>query len=191
MIGRPDELAAVRAFLDGSIQGPKALILEGEAGIGKSTIWLAGVASAHERSIRVLMSRPSEAEASLPHVVLGDLFAEVQPRVLERLSIPRRRALESALLRDGPSEPLDPRALGVAVQTALSLLTASGRLLIAIDDEQWMDRWTAAVLGFALRRLVDQPILLLASRRRTGSKANRDRGGHSTRPRSIALWWGR
>ncbi len=169
MIGRADELAAVRAFLDGQVQGPTALIIEGEAGIGKSTIWLAGVALARERSIRVLMSRPSEAEASLPHVVLGDLFAEVQPHVLERLSIPRRRALESALLRDGASEPLDLRALGVAAQTVLSLLTAHGRLLLAIDDEQWVDRWTAAVLGFALRRLVDQPILLLASRR-SGSK---------------------
>ncbi len=165
MIGRADELAAVRAFLDGQVQGPTAMILEGEAGIGKSTIWLAGVAFARERSIRVLMSRPSEAEASLPHVVLGDLFAEVEPHVLARLSTPRRRALESVLLRDGASEPLDPRALGVAAQTVLSLLAADGRLLIAIDDEQWVDRWTAAVLGFALRRLVDQPILLLASRR--------------------------
>jgi DNA-binding CsgD family transcriptional regulator len=169
MIGRADELAAVRAFLDGPVHGPTALILEGEAGIGKSTVWLAGVALARERSIRVLLSRPSEAEASLPHVVLGDLFGEVEPHVLARLSTPRRRALESALLRDGASEPLDLRALGVAAQTVLSMLTARDRLLIAIDDEQWVDRWTAAVLGFALRRLPDQPILLLASRR-SGSK---------------------
>jgi hypothetical protein len=74
IVGREDELFAIQAFLDGPADGLRALVLEGEAGIGKSTLWLAGVAAARDRSFHVLTSRPAEAERALANVVLGDLF---------------------------------------------------------------------------------------------------------------------
>jgi hypothetical protein len=43
IVGREDELASIHAFFDQAEGGPAALVLEGEPGIGKSTLWLAGV----------------------------------------------------------------------------------------------------------------------------------------------------
>ena len=165
IIGRDAELSVVQAFLDRPADGVRALILEGEAGVGKSTLWQAGVAAARERSFRVLTSRPAEAERTLAYVVLGDLFADADPQVLAALSAPRRRAFDAALLQEEPDLAVDPRALGVAILTLLPMLADRGPLVLAIDDLQWMDTSSAATLRFALRRLLRQPILLLLSRR--------------------------
>ena len=165
IIGREAELSVVQAFLDRPAEGLRALVLEGEAGIGKSTLWLAGVAAARERSFHVLESRPAEAERTLPYVVLGDLFADAEPEVLAALPAPRRRAFESALLREESDIPVDPRALGVTILTLLPVLAHGGPLVLAIDDDQYMDASSAATLLFALRRLQHQPISLFLSRR--------------------------
>jgi DNA-binding CsgD family transcriptional regulator len=165
IVGRNDELAVFEAFLDGPVNGPRALVLEGEAGIGKSTIWLAAVAAARARSCRVLSSRPAENERTLPYVVLGDLFADVEVDELAVLETPRRRALESALLRGASESPVDPRALGVAIHTLIPTLADRQPLVLAIDDDQWMDPSSGATLQFAFRRLLDQPLLLVLARR--------------------------
>jgi DNA-binding CsgD family transcriptional regulator len=165
VIGREDELSAVDAFLDRPFDRMRALVLDGPAGIGKSTIWHAGVAGARGRSFEVLVSRPAEAERTLPYVVLSDLFADVEPALMDRLEVPRRRAFESALLRAESELPVDPRALGVAILTLLSMLAQRAPVVVAIDDDQWIDASSAATLSFALRRLVNERILLLLSRR--------------------------
>src|SRR5713101_7332813 len=94
IVSREEELSFLHAFIDEVRDGPAALVLEGEAGIGKSTLWFAGVDHARTRGFRVLSSRPAEAERGLAHVGLGDLFEEVLDDVLPALSAPRRRALE-------------------------------------------------------------------------------------------------
>jgi hypothetical protein len=68
IVGRERELTALHDFADEVKGRPAALVLEGEAGIGKSTLWLAGVAHARARGLRVLYSRPAEAERGLAHV---------------------------------------------------------------------------------------------------------------------------
>lgn len=171
IIGRDAELSVVQAFLDRSPERLTALVLEGEAGIGKSTLWLAGVAAARERSFRVLISRPAETERMLANLVLGDLFGDTAPEVLATLPAPRRRAFESALLREEPDIPVDPRALGVAILTLLPLLSDGRTLVLAIDDDQWLDASSAATLRFALRRSLHEPILLLLTRRIDGASA--------------------
>ncbi len=107
IVGREEELGSLGAFLHEEAGGPRALVLEGEAGIGKSTLWRAGVEEAHERGFRVLSSRPTEAERALAHVVLSDLFEGVLDEVLPALSAPRRQALEVALLAGGGSRAAD------------------------------------------------------------------------------------
>lgn len=169
IIGRDAELSVVQAFLDRPAEGLSALVLEGDAGIGKSTLWQAGVAAARERSFQVLTSRPAEAERTLAHVVLGDLFADADPKVLAALPAPRRRAFESALLRGESDLPVEPRALGAAIVTLLPTLAGGRPLVLAIDDDQWMDASSAATLRFALRRSLRQPVLLLLSRRHDGA----------------------
>jgi hypothetical protein len=121
IVGREDELASLHAFTDDVREGPAVLVLEGEAGIGKSTLWLAGVRHARMQGVRVLSSRPAEAERSLAHVGLADLFEPVLDEVLPALTQPRRRALEVVLLRDEASgDPVDERALAVAVRDVLT-----------------------------------------------------------------------
>src|SRR6267154_1025601 len=94
IVSREEELASLHAFIGRSEARPAALVLEGEAGIGKSTLWLAGVERARALGMRVLSSRPAEAERGLAHVGLGDLFEDALDEVLPALSPPRRRALE-------------------------------------------------------------------------------------------------
>lgn len=168
IVGREVELAAARAFIDAADGGPAALVFEGEAGIGKSTLWLAAVASARERGWRVLSSRPAEAERTFAHVGLGDLLEAVLDRVLPALSVPRRRALEVALLRDEASaDVLDARALAVAVRDALQLLGEEAPTLVAVDDVQWLDASSSSALAFAARRL-DADVRVLLARRLDG-----------------------
>jgi hypothetical protein len=164
IVGRDGELAVVRAFLEGAPEVPKALVLEGEAGIGKSTLWLQGVEAARERGIRVLVSQPAEAERGLAYAGLGDLFEGVLDDVLPALPTPRRSALEVALLLEG-GDTADPRTLGVAVRSALDALAAEVPVLLAVDDVQWLDPSSARALAFALRRIGEQSILLLLARR--------------------------
>jgi DNA-binding CsgD family transcriptional regulator len=164
--GREQELDSIHAFLDGPVEGPAGLVIEGEAGIGKSTVWLAAVAGARERGFLVLSSRPAEAERGLAHVGLGDLFEDVLDDVLPALSTPRRRALEVALLRaEASGDAVDHRALAVAVRDVLHRLSESKPILVAIDDVQWLDPSSSNALSFALRRLVAKRVLVLLARR--------------------------
>ena len=159
IVGREEELGSLGAFLQEEAGGPRALVLEGEAGIGKSTLWRAGVEEAQEQGFRVLSSRPTEAERALAHVVLGDLFEGILDEVLPTLSAPRRQALEVALLLDeAPEQPIDPRTLGVAVRTALEALAAQGPIVLAVDDIQWLDPSSTSALAFALRRMADDRV---------------------------------
>jgi DNA-binding CsgD family transcriptional regulator len=164
-VGRQAELASIHAFLECAAESPLALVLEGEAGIGKSTLWLDGVEAARARGFRVLVSRPAEAERRLTHAGLGDLFEGVLESVLPALPTPRRHALEVALLLEEDADDFDPRTLGVAVRSALEVLAAEGPVVLAIDDDQWLDPSSASALAFALRRLDGHAMLLLLARR--------------------------
>jgi DNA-binding CsgD family transcriptional regulator len=164
VVGRAGELAAVERFVEGAAESFAVLVLEGEPGIGKTTLWEAALAAAERAGFRILRSRPAHAELGLTLGGLTDLFDEIDEGVLAGLPDPQRHALEVALLRIAPSGTLpDQRALAVAVAGVLRLLAASGPVLVAIDDAQWLDASSAAILEYAVRRLVDHPVGLLAS----------------------------
>jgi DNA-binding CsgD family transcriptional regulator len=166
VVGREEELSSAAAFVDEARDGPLALVLDGEAGIGKSTLWLAAVEHARTQGLCVLSTRPAEAERNLAFVGLGDLFEDILDDVLPALTRPRRRALEIAMLRDEDSgDRLDDRALGVAVRDVLQLLGEKGRILVAVDDVQWLDMSSASALAFALRRLTRSEVRVLLARR--------------------------
>jgi DNA-binding CsgD family transcriptional regulator len=164
IVGREVELAAIGAFLDSS--GPsRALVLEGGAGIGKTTLWEAAVDAAQRRGRRVLSTRPSEAEAHLSFAALIDLLDGVDLRELG-LPDPQSRALDVALLRAEPARRApEPGAIALGFLTALRALAAQDQLAIALDDEQWLDAPSVDVLTFTCRRLRDESILLLVTRR--------------------------
>ena len=191
IIGREEELASVLSFVDEVPEGLSALVLEGEAGIGKSTLWLAGVEHARTRGLRVLSSRPAEAERGLAYVGLGDLFEDVLDEVLPALSLPRRRALEIALLlEEAADDEVDTRALGIATRSALQLLAEDGPLLVAIDDLQWFDaasrtRSRSPCEGSARARS------FCSSPCAAPSEQCRDSSGRSARNRPASAGWGR
>ncbi len=166
VIGRDEELESVEAFLAGAAQGPKALVLAGEAGIGKTTLWETGVQEAQQRFGRVLVHRSVEAEASLSFAGLSDLLDPVLDEVAPSLTPLRLRALEVALLLAEPGEdPPDPRAIGVALLDVLRALAEDSPVVVALDDVQWLDPSSAAVLQIAFRRLRDDRVGLLATLR--------------------------
>src|SRR5690349_18267522 len=166
IVGREEELAALRTFVGQTPAGAATLLLEGEPGIGKSTLWLAAVEQARATGARVLSARPAEAERGLAHAVLGDLLEGVLDD-FPALPAPRRRALEVAvLLRDADAVPVDPRALGLGLRSILQLLAERHPVLVAVDDVQWLDGSSADALAFALRRLDGSQVRLLLARRR-------------------------
>lgn len=166
IIGRDEELATLREFLDGVPEGPAVLVLEGEPGVGKTTLRRAGVEAAKERSLTVLEASPAEAEARMSFAAIDDLLGGVVADVLPTLPPPQRRALAIALLlTEAEGQAPDERTLAVAFLNALRTLSASVPVLVAIDDIQWLDTPSARVLGYAVRRLRDERVgLLLALR---------------------------
>src|SRR5206468_3083539 len=100
--------------------GSATLVLEGQAGIGKTTLWSRGVAEAATRGYRVLACRPSEPETKLSFSALGDLLAESLEDVLPALPVPQRQALEAALfLADVTDTPPSQLAVSLGVRGAL------------------------------------------------------------------------
>jgi hypothetical protein len=134
LVGREAELALVHELLDGG--GPAgALLLAGEAGIGKSALLDAGIADARERGVRVLAAQPAGAEVKLAFAGLGDLLDGVAGSELTPLHAPQRHALEVALLRAEPGDAApQPHAIALGLLGALRALAAHQRLLIAIDE---------------------------------------------------------
>ena len=165
VIGRERELKGVEAFLTAAHSAPGVLMLEGEPGIGKTTVWREGARLAEAAGFRVLRCRPSESEAKLSFSALADLVDPLVPQGLDALPEPQRRALEVALLLVAPgSTPPDTRAVAVAFRTLLSDAAAIQPLLLAVDDAQWLDSPSATAIAFALRRIAE-PVVLLATRR--------------------------
>ena len=169
IFGRDDELRAVLDALNGIRTGPTRLVIDGEAGIGKTTLWRAAVAAARAHSYTVLTCRPSASEAALAFAALGDLLEPVPDDIVTMLPEPQRRAFQVAMLKaSAEGHAPDRRAVSVAVLSLVRLLCRSEPLVIAIDDLQWLDKASADTLSFVLRRLSAEPVALLAAARSDG-----------------------
>jgi DNA-binding CsgD family transcriptional regulator len=166
VVGRDAELASVRDFVSRLSAGASALVLEGEAGMGKTTLWAEGVAHARVAGLCVLEARPAESEIALSFSGIGDLLDPVLEEALAPLPATQRRALSRALVLeddDGPTP--DPHAIGVAVLNALRALANESPVVVAVDDVQWLDAASAAALRYGARRLRAEPVGVLLARR--------------------------
>ena len=143
-----------------------ALVLEGEPGIGKTSLWELGLARGEERGLRVLSTRASEAETGLPFAAVIDLLDGVTDEDLAGVPAPQLHALNVALYRSEPLErAAEPQAISLGLLTALRLLAADDELLVAIDDVQWLDQPSDDALAYVARRLSAEPISFLLARR--------------------------
>ena len=178
IVGRDDELRSLRDFVDRlRIQGG-SLLLSGDAGVGKSMLLDAAAQYARAQGYRVVRAAGVEFEAGVSfatlHLVLQPLLGE-----LGNLTQWHRDALTTALgLRDGPRS--DQLVLSNATLAVLASAAGSTPLLLIVDDLPWIDRASAAVLGFAARRLSQMPAGLLAASR-TGEESLLDQAGLPTR----------
>jgi DNA-binding CsgD family transcriptional regulator len=190
IVGRDAELGAVEAFLTTAQSHLVVLTFEGEAGIGKTTIWLEAVRRAGARGTRVLVTRPSEAEATLSYAALSDLFDAVTDATVSQLPVPQREAISAALLRaPAPRRGIDERALCAAVLSLLRLMSAEGPLVVAVDDAQWLDSPSARVLSFAVRRLDSEAIGFLVTARVGGAPSSLrfDRAADPSRHNTVLV----
>jgi DNA-binding CsgD family transcriptional regulator len=164
-VGRDAEIAEIWAFLSAASEAPAALVITGDAGIGKTVVWQHVIQTA-DRSSTVLSCRPAPAERPLSFSALDDLLGDVTEQVLSAVPGPRRRAVEAALLRDpspaflpvglseaDPLKPPERRVLARGILDVLRILSSGAPLMVAVDDAQWLDRASADVLGFCFRRL--------------------------------------
>ena len=169
IFGRDPELASVREFLDGVRGAARAMVIAGDPGIGKTTVWLAGVELARSNSFRVLVANPAEGEAKLSYVALGDLLGGVLDDVVSDLPTVQSQALEVALLRAEAKGALQQRAVATAFLGAVTALAREHPVIVAVDDVQWLDRASAQVLSYAVRRLTDEPVGFFLASRKTPS----------------------
>jgi DNA-binding CsgD family transcriptional regulator len=170
LFGRDRELETGRGFLESG--RARGLVIEGVAGIGKTAVWRALLDRARADGYRLLACVGEAAEARLTFVGLGDLLGEAAEEVLPQLPGPQARALEVALLRvDATAAPSEPRAVAAAVLGALRALAVRKPVLVAIDDIAWLDRASADAVAFAARRLGDERVRFLLTRRPRATSA--------------------
>lgn len=191
VVGREIELTAIDRFLEGLRNGSATMLIEGTAGIGKTTILQTAVRRADELGARILFSRPGPSETRLTYAGLLDLLEAVEDDVFVALPVPQRRALEAALLRadaEGPSA--DQRSIATGFLSVLRTLSISKPVVLVIDDVQWLDGPSRHVLEFAMRRLESERIGLIAAARLDAHAPSRAPFGQSLateRVRQIKL----
>jgi DNA-binding CsgD family transcriptional regulator/tetratricopeptide (TPR) repeat protein len=163
--GRRTECAALDAVIAAiRAESSRALVVRGEAGVGKSALLEHAVAAATD--LTVLRAVGVESEMELAFASLHQLCAPVLGH-LDRLPGPQREALHIVFgLAAGP--PPDQFLVALAVLSLLSEVAEERPLLCAVDDAQWLDLASARTLGFVARRVRAEPIGLLFAARDPG-----------------------
>src|SRR6201988_3752380 len=152
-------VAAIRA---GESQ---ALVVSGEAGVGKTALldYLAVNAS----GCRVARTTGCQSEMELAFAGLHQLCAPMLDE-LQRLPPPQRDAVRTAFGMSPGAVP-DRFLIGLGVLSLLSEVAEEQPLVCLVDDEQWLDRASAQVLGFVARRLVAESVGMVFAARTPSS----------------------
>lgn len=164
IFGREWELARLDDLVDGLPQRGAAVVVRGEAGIGKSALLTEASQRAMNAGMRVLRTTGVQSEAALPFAGLHQLLLPLLDGV-DRLPAPQRTALLAAFGMTQTLEAPDRFLIGLAVLELLSDAAEQAPVVVVADDAQWLDPSTAGVLSFVARRIEYEPVgLLLAIR---------------------------
>src|SRR5262245_43053632 len=129
-MARSTEDQVVADFLTSAAAQPSGLVIEGGAGIGKTTLRLGAAEQARQRGFHVLSSRVGQAESVLAYAALADLLGEVEPALLAALPDVQSVALDRVLLRAGGDGPAtDQRVVGAGFVSVIESLTGSAPVL--------------------------------------------------------------
>jgi DNA-binding CsgD family transcriptional regulator len=166
LVGREAERQRLDALLAAARDGlSEALVLCGEAGIGKSALLEDTVARAE--GFRVLRARGFESESELAFAGLADLLRPVV-ELLDSIPQPQAAALAGALSL-GPPAPGDRFAVCAATLSLLAAASDEGApVLLVLDDAQWLDASTTQAVLFANRRLDAEGVAVLVAMRDDG-----------------------
>jgi DNA-binding CsgD family transcriptional regulator len=161
LIGRARETQRLDAVLDHLRERGDALVIVGEAGIGKSALLNRARDRASRLGARVLSIVGVESEAELAFAALHQLLRPISRRIAS-LPDPQRQALDAAFGIADEVEP-DPFRVALAAFQLVSGAADSSPLILIVDDAQWIDRSTLGVLTFIARRLENEPAALVAA----------------------------
>jgi DNA-binding CsgD family transcriptional regulator len=153
-VGRAGELDRLSSLLAEATAGtPRIAIIEGEAGLGKSSLITAFLA--HHLDTPALAASGEAAEQGLPWGMVRQLAHRAGRGLLTGLP----------LLAGGPAASADPLSVGEELLGLLAARSAAGGLIVVIEDLQWADQLSARALLFACRRLASEKVLVIGSGR--------------------------
>jgi hypothetical protein len=161
LVGRDVEAARVDAIVEGLAEGGAALVVSGEAGVGKSALLHYARARADALGLRTLTAVGVESEAELAFAGVHQLLYPILG-LRELLPVPQRRALEVAFGIASGSEP-DPFLVALAAYRLVCDAAEESPMVLFADDAHWLDHSTAAVLTFIARRLESESVGLFVS----------------------------
>ena len=173
MVGRDRELARVTRLLDHAVAGRGHLVLcTGEAGIGKTRLAEEVAALAAARGVPVVWARAADRGSSPPYglwrMVLGDptvRTADDEAGRADRWSTVFGDAERPAVAERADSGSAQRFALFTEVRRRLAEAARPGGLVLVLDDLQWADQASAALLTDVVRQLRGTPILVFATYR--------------------------
>ncbi|HEX2104189.1 MAG TPA: LuxR family transcriptional regulator [Solirubrobacteraceae bacterium] len=162
IVGRTRERSELEAVLEAARDGRSTvLVVQGEAGIGKSTLLDEAVAAAPD--FRVLRARGYESESDIPFAGLLDLLSPLLD-LLDRIPPAQAAALRGSLALGEPV-PHDRFAVPAAVLSLLGAAAEEHPVLAIVDDVHWLDAASLEALLFAARRVAAEGIVLLLAAR--------------------------
>lgn len=162
LVGRENELRLLETLLEGCRGGSSAaLVLRGDAGIGKSALLRRVIDSAQD--ILILQARGIESESELAFAGLADLLKPLTHR-LKELPAPQAAALAGALAL-APSISGDRFTVCAATLTLLATAAEDDPVLVCVDDAHWLDHSSLEALLFTARRLGAEGIVILFAAR--------------------------
>jgi DNA-binding CsgD family transcriptional regulator len=159
LYGREPELQRLDELIDGISEHGWALLVRGEAGIGKTALLEAARECALAQGMQVLRTVGVESEALLPFAGLHKLLQPAWPR-LGRLPAPQCAAVEAAFGLVDAAAP-DIFLIALAALDLIAEMAADAPLLLVVEDAQWLDSATCRVLAFVSLRLDLEPVALL------------------------------
>jgi DNA-binding CsgD family transcriptional regulator/tetratricopeptide (TPR) repeat protein len=166
LLGRRGELALLTTALDEARTAGRAVILEGEAGIGKTSLLEQTVRTASDAGYRVARCTGTQGSAPIGYGGLHELLHTLVP-FADQLPSRQRAALRIAFsLEEGPAP--DRLVVGLATLGLLEEASAQGPLLVAVEDLQWLDRSSVDALMFVVARLANAHVLLVGTLRSGG-----------------------
>src|ERR1700757_3036516 len=162
LIGRHIECCELDRLVEAVCAGEsRTIVLSGEGGGGKTA--LLDYVAKRASDCRVIRAAGVQSEMELPFAALHQVCAPALGN-LERLPVPQRDALRIAFGMTVGSAP-DRFLVGLAVLSLLADVAEQQPLVCLVDDEQWLDRSSAQVLGFVARRLAANPVALVFAAR--------------------------